>query len=203
MGYVFMVMVAGIARRQFNVAEYHRMAEVGILCEDDRVELLDGEIWQMSPIGSRHIACVNRLTAVISRQIDQSAVIMSVQNSIQLDDYSEPQPDLTLLRMQPDFYAEALPTAADVLLLIEVADTPLEYDRRIKLPRYAQAGIPEVWIVDLAENSVRVYTQSFEDSYQVIQQLRRGQTAVATRIAGLAVSVNDMLGSKQDSEEQA
>lgn len=127
---------------------------------------------------------------------------MSVQNSIQLDDYSEPQPDLALLRMQPDFYAEALPTAADVLLLIEVADTLLEYDRRIKLPRYAQAGIPEVWIVDLAENSVRVYTQPFEDSYQVIQQLRSGQTASTTGIAGLAVAVNDMLGSKQDSEEQ-
>lgn len=186
-------MVAGIARRQFNVAEYHRMAEVGILCEDDRVELLDGEIWQLSPIGSRHMACVNRLTAAISRQIDQS-VIVSVQNSIQLDDYSEPQPDLALLRMQPDFYAAALPTAADVLLLIEVADTSLEYDRGVKLPRYARAGIPEVWLVDLQENIVRAYSQPTENGYQIIRQLRPGQAAIATMIPGLAVAVNDILG---------
>lgn len=195
-----MVTVAGMVRRQFNVAEYHRMAEVGILYEDDRVELLDGEIWQMSPIGSRHAACVDRLNRAISGQIDQS-VIMSVQNPIQLDDYSEPQPDFALLRMQPDFYAEALPTAADVLLLIEVADTSLEYDRRLKLPRYAQAGIPEVWLVDLNEHSVRVYTQPFEDGYRVIQQLRAGQSVSATRIAGLVVAVNDMLGEQQSAGE--
>lgn len=169
------------------------MAEVGILCEDDRVELLDGEIWRMSAIGSRHIACVNRLTASISRQIDRS-VIMSVQNSIQLDDYTEPQPDLALLRMQPDFYAEALPTAADVVLLIEVADTSLEFDRRIKLPRYAQAGVPEVWLVDLKEKLVRVYTQPAESGYQAIRQLQPDQTVVATTIAGLAVAVKDILG---------
>lgn len=169
------------------------MAEVGILYEDDRVELLDGEIWQMIPIGSYHAACVDRLTRAISHQVYQSA-IMSVQNPIQLDDYTEPQPDLTLLRMRPDFYAEALPTAADVLLLIEVADTSLEFDRRIKLPRYAQAGVPEVWLVDLKAKSVRVYTQPTESGYQVIQQLGPDQTAVATTIAGLAVAVKDILG---------
>lgn len=169
------------------------MAEVGILCEDDRVELLDGEIWQMSPIGSHHAACVDRLNRAISRQIDRS-VIMSVQNPIQLDDYTEPQPDLALLRMQPDFYAEALPTAADVLLLIEVSDTSLEFDRQIKLPRYAEAGIPEVWLVDLREKLVRVYTRPAESGYQAIQDLAPDQTAAATTIAGLTVAVKDMLG---------
>ncbi|MBV9790991.1 MAG: Uma2 family endonuclease [Chloroflexi bacterium] len=195
-----MVTMAGITRRQFNVAEYHRMAEVGILCEDDRVELLDGEIWQMSPIGSRHAACVDRLNRLLSRRAEDDTIVR-VQSPIQLDDYSEPQPDLALLRMQPDFYAEALPTAGDVLLMIEVADTSLEYDRRLKLPRYAQAGIPEVWLVDLNEHSVRVYTQPFEDGYRVIQQLHPGQSVSATRIAGLAVAVNDMLGEQQDSGE--
>jgi Uma2 family endonuclease len=188
-----MVTVVGSERRLFSVVEYHRMAEVGILCEDDRVELLDGEIWQMSPIGSRHAACVDRLNRLLNRQVGPD-VIVRVQSSIQLDDYTEPQPDLALLRMQPDFYAEALPTAADVLLLIEVADTSLEFDRRIKLPRYAQAGIPEVWLVDLQAKSVRVYTQPAESGYQVIRQLQSDQTAVATTIAGLAVAVKDIFG---------
>lgn len=169
------------------------MAEVGILYEDDRVELLDGEIWQMIPIGSYHAACVDRLNRLLNRQAGPD-VIVRVQSSIQLDDYTEPQPDLALLRMQPDFYAEALPTAADVLLLIEVADTSQEFDRRIKLPRYAQAGVPEVWLVDLKAKSVRVYTQPTESGYQVIQQLGPDQTAVATTIAGLAVAVKDILG---------
>ncbi|HEX6292718.1 MAG TPA: Uma2 family endonuclease [Herpetosiphonaceae bacterium] len=181
------------ARRQFTVTEYQRMAETGILHEDDRVELLDGEIWKMSPIGSRHIACVNRLTAQVSRQVGQ-LVIVSVQNPIQLTDYSEPQPDLALLRMQPDFYAQALPTPSDVLLLIEVADTSLEYDRDVKLPRYAQAGIPEVWLVDLHEGTIRVYTQPTDAGYRVIQHLRSGETAVATAVDGLAIVVNDIVG---------
>lgn len=169
------------------------MAEVGILCEDDRVELLDGEIWQMSPIGAYHAACIDRLNRLLNRQA-RPDVIVRVQSSIQLDDYTEPQPDLALLRMQPDFYAEALPTAADVLLLIEVADTSLEFDRRVKLPRYAQAGIPEVWLVDLKEKIVRVYTRPAESGYQAIQELAPDQTAAATTIAGLAVAVKDILG---------
>lgn len=185
--------VAEVARKQFSVVDYHRMVEAGILHEDDRVELLDGEVWQMSPIGSRHIACVNRLTALVSRQVG-NLVIVSVQNPIRLDNYSEPQPDLALLRMQPDFYADALPTASDVLLVIEVADTSREYDRGIKLPRYAQAEIPEVWLVDLQEDVVRAYTQPTESGYQSIQQLRAEQTVAATTVPGLAVAVKDMLG---------
>lgn len=182
-----------VTRRQFTVTEYQRMAETGILHEDDRVELIAGEIWEMSPIGSRHIACVNRLTMQVSRQVGQT-VIVSVQNPIQLTDYTEPQPDLALLRMQLDFYAEALPTAADVFLLIEVADTSLDYDRDVKIPRYAQASIPEVWLVDLQAEVVSVYTQPSAAGYQRIRQLHAGERVAATTVAGLEIAVEDILG---------
>ena len=108
------------ARRLFNTEEYHRMAAAGILCEDDRVELLQGEIVEMSPIGSRHVACVNRLTQRFSTLLGKRAIV-SVQNPVLLGEFSEPEPDLALLRWRDDFYGEALPRAEDVLLLVEVA----------------------------------------------------------------------------------
>ena len=180
-----------IARRQFTVTEFQRMAETGILREDDRVELIDGEVFTMSPPGSRHVACVNRLMARMSQQAGQT-VIVSVQNPVQLTDYSEPQPDLALLQARPDFYAAALPTPADVLLLVEVADTSLEYDRDVKLPRYAEAGIPEVWLVDVEHEMATVYTQSSQPGYLSIQRLEAGNVARATRVPGLEVAVVDM-----------
>ncbi len=182
-----------VARRQFTVTEYQRMAETGILGEDDRVELIDGEIFEMSPIGSRHIACVNRLTAIMSRQVGQT-IIVSVQNPVQLTDYSQPQPDVALLRARPDFYAQALPTPSDVLLVIEVADTSLEYDRDVKVPHYAQAGIPEVWLLDLQNETVTVYTQPEQSGYGATRQLQAGEVITATAVAGLKVAVSDMLG---------
>src|SRR5262249_37658064 len=122
------VMTIQIARRQFSVADYARMRETGILAEDDRVELLDGEVREMSPIGPLHAAIVKRLNTLLSRALDDS-VILSVQDPIQLNDYSEPQPDLAILQHRDDFYAAAHPIAEDVLVVIEVADTSVEYDR--------------------------------------------------------------------------
>lgn len=180
-----------VARRQFTVTEYQRMAQSGILHEDDRVELIGGEILQMSPIGSRHIACVNRLMGTITSQVGQQ-VIVSVQNAIQLSDYSEPQPDLALLRAQADFYADALPTAKDTLLVIEVADTSLEYDRDVKIPRYAEATIPEVWLVNVKAERVTVYTQPNEVGYQHIQDFQVGKVIRATTVAHLEVAVDDI-----------
>jgi Uma2 family endonuclease len=180
-----------VARRQFTVTEYQRMAETGILHEDDRVELIDGEIFEMSPIGSRHVACVNRLLASVSQQVGQT-VIVSVQNPIQLTDYAEPQPDLVLLRAQPDFYAEALPTPLDVLLLIEVADTSLEYDRDVKIPRYALANIPEVWLVDVENETVIVYTRPSTSGYQTVQQFEAGKVIRATMVPSVEVAVDEI-----------
>ncbi len=134
-------MTPRLLRRPFTVAEYHRMAEAGVLGEDDRVELLEGEIVQMTPIGSRHAACVARLTHLFVDRLQGRAQV-NVQNPVHLSERSEPQPDLALLRPRPDFYARAHPGPADVLLLVEVAETSSDVDWTVKIPLYAGAGVP-------------------------------------------------------------
>ena len=149
-------MASSAARRRFTTAEYERMAETGILPEDDRSELIAGEIIQMNPIGGRHIQAVNRLNRLLSHIAGEQALV-SVQNPIRLSDDSEPQPDLTLLRDRD--YVGEIPAAADVLLAIEVADSSLDYDRGRKLPLYAAAGISEAWLIDLAAGSVEDWSR--------------------------------------------
>jgi Uma2 family endonuclease len=139
------------------VKDYHRMAEADVFEPDDRVELFDGEVYEMAPIGSRHAACVRRLSSALSSHIGDRA-ILSVQDPIALDDHSEPQPDVALLRPRSDFYATEHPQPADVLLAIEVADTTLLFDLDRKVPRYLEAGIPEVWVVDLIGEVVHIMT---------------------------------------------
>lgn len=153
------------------------MAEVGILRPDDRVELLRGEIYEMAPIGSRHAGCVNILTQQLITGLTGRAIV-SVQNPAILPDESEPEPDIAVLVPRPDFYTESHPGPADVLLIIEVADTSLRHDRVRKLPIYAAAGIPEVWIVDLNANRVLVYRQPRDGAYR--------QTMVVDRTGSLS-----------------
>ena len=186
-------MTVTITRWQFSVSDYARMRETGILSEDDRVELIDGEVRQMSPIGPRHVAIVNRLTARITPQTTSSA-IMSVQNPIQLTDFSEPQPDIALLHIRPDFYAAALPRPDDVLLLIEVSDTSIEYDRIEKLPRYAAAGISEVWIIDLDQNAVEQYTSPRQNHYSTKMTYQDGDRLTSVQLPSLTIAVSDILG---------
>src|SRR5215211_7801891 len=161
-------------RRQFTVHDYARMRETGILAEDDRVELLDGEIYQMSPLGSLHIAIVNRLNKLLMRQVGDDA-ILSIQNSIQLNDYSEPQPDIALLSPRDDYYDQALARPDDILLLIEVADTSFGYDRDQKLPRYATSNIAEVWIIDVEQQVVEQYVQPLQGQYTQLTKILFGQ----------------------------
>jgi Uma2 family endonuclease len=144
-----------LPRRLFTVDEYERMGEAGILGEDDRVELIEGEILEMVPIGSGHAAGVNRLTQLFSRALGDRAIV-SVQNPVRLSDLSAPQPDLALLRPREDFYASNHPRPEDVLLLVEVVETSLAYDRA-KLRVYAAAGISEVWLVNLPDGSLERY----------------------------------------------
>jgi Uma2 family endonuclease len=189
--------VAPPARRPFTVSEYERLIAADILHEDDRVELINGEILEMTPIGVRHAACVNRLNKLLMAQAGDRAII-SVQNPIQLDAHSEPQPDLVALRPHPesqevDYYESARPTAADTLLVIEVADSSLESDRTVKLPLYAQAGIPEVWIVSLTENHIEVYTQPENGAYRGAQRAGHGETLTATTLPDLRVAVDAVL----------
>ncbi|HEX8685523.1 MAG TPA: Uma2 family endonuclease, partial [Pyrinomonadaceae bacterium] len=133
-----------VNRRSFTVAEYERMGQFGIFSEDARVELVCGEIIDMSPIGERHAACVAILTQLITLRLRLSALVWA-QNPVVLDDYSEPQPDLAILKPRGDNYRTSKPTPDDVLLVIEVSDTTLEYDRQVKMRLYARAGIPEAW----------------------------------------------------------
>ncbi len=147
--------VAG-ARRLFTVEEYHRMGEVGILKPHDRVELIRGEIVEMSPIGRRHAAFVDNLTELLVTRLAGRAIV-SVQNPVVVTADSEPQPDLKLLRRRPVPYKDAEATAADVLLVIEVAETSLRYDRTVKLALYAETGVSEYWVVDAGAEAIEVY----------------------------------------------
>ena len=149
----------------FTVDDYQRMGETGILHEDDRVELIEGEIVAMPPIGSPHGGRVNRLTRILTDAVGDSAVV-APQNPIVLGIRSEPEPDIALLRPRPDFYADAHPVAADVLLLIEVADSSLQYDLNVKVPLYARQGIPEVWVVDIAHRQVLRFSRPEGGAYR-------------------------------------
>lgn len=163
------------ARRLFTVEEYHRMAEVGILKPTDRVELIRGEIVQMSPPGRRHIAFVDNLTQLLVRRLAGRAIV-SVQNPVIMTDDSEPQPDLSVLRRRSTPYKDAQATGVDVLLLIEVAETSLRYDRTAKLRLYAEAGVPEYWVVDCAAETVEVHRGPGGSGYREVFLVRDAGT---------------------------
>ena len=182
-----------VLKRLFTVDEYYRMAEAGILSEDDRVELIEGEIVQMTPIGSRHASNVMRLIRLFSQQVGDHALV-TAQNPIRLSEYSEPQPDIGLLKSRADFYAEAHPKPEDVFLIVEVADTSAGFDRETKAPLYAQAGIPELWLVDLTQDCVEVHLKPSVCGYEQVQQFRRGETISPQAFTELALNVNDILG---------
>jgi Uma2 family endonuclease len=179
--------------RRFTAAEYHQMIEAGVFSEDERLELIDGEIVQMSPIGDPHAACVRRLNAILNQRFAGQALV-DVQNPILVDVAYVPQPDLTLLRPRADFYAKGTPTSTDCLLVIEVGDTSAEFDRQIKAPRYARGGVAELWLVDLERDVVVAYRDPAGDAYQHVQVFHRGETITAVALPGPGVPVQTMLG---------
>ncbi len=166
---------APVTTYRFSVDDYYKMAEAGILHEDDRVELIEGEVITMTPIGSRHAACVSRINKLFSRALSD-AVILRVQDPIRLDDFNEPEPDLALVAFRADFYAEQHPRPEDVLLAIEVADSSLAYDRETKIPLYARSGIREVWLVDLQYGEITVYRQPTLEGYGLEQRYQPSDT---------------------------
>lgn len=186
-------MAVQVLKRRFTVEEYYQMGKAGILSKDERVELLEGEIVEMAPIGSRHAACVDRLNHLFSQQVGGRALVR-VQNPIRLGPRSEPQPDLTLLRPRPDYYAQAHPGPQDVYLVIEVGETSADFDREVKGPLYARAGIPEVWLIDLSEERVEVYREPIPQGYRVIQQVRRGEHLTLAMFPDLNLAVDAILG---------
>lgn len=181
-----------VSRHRLNVDQYHQMARSGVLAPDARVELIEGEIIDMAPIGTKHWSVVNRLTEIFVTAL-QGRAIVSVQSSIRLGDYSEPEPDLAVFKYRPDFYAERHPTAADALLVIEVADTTAPYDRGVKLPLYAKHGIPEVWIVDLEASLVRFHRQPQGDRYLDESETDRPGPTPLGAAAGVTVDLSGVL----------
>ena len=186
-------MAVQLLRRRFTADEYQLMGKVGILSEDDRLELLDGEIVEMAPIGSRHQATVDRLNLLFTSRASESATVR-VQGPVRLGDNSEPQPDLMLLRLREDFYASAHPRPDDVLLLVEVSDTSAEYDREVKIPLYARHGIAEVWLVRLEDGVLDVSRQPTADGYAQTTQAGRGETLSIQAVGGMELGVDEVLG---------
>ncbi len=154
-----------IKRRQISVDEYYRMAEVGLIGPDERVELIEGEIIDMAPIGSDHASFVIQLNSLLVKAVQDKGFV-SVQNPIRLSNRSEPEPDFAVLKPRADFYRKQLPTAADTLLVVEVCNTSERYDREIKLPLYASHGIPEVWIISIEHNTLSIYRSPIGDRYE-------------------------------------
>lgn len=181
-----------LQRRRFTVDDYYAMAHAGILHEDDRVELIEGEIIEMAAIGSHHAACVDRLTRLLVRQAGEDAVVR-VQNPVRLSDLSEPQPDLALLRPRTDFYAERHPLPPDTMLVIEVSHATLGYDRGVKLPLYARTGIPELWIVNLEERVVEVHADPAEGRFRVSSGERPGSVLQPRLLPSISVPVAEIL----------
>ena len=167
---------------RFTTEAYHQLGAAGILPEDKRVELINGEIIEMSPINSRHAGVVKLLSNILNRRLGNHYII-SVQDPIHIEEYSEPEPDLAILSYRDDFYSKSHPEPKEVVILIEVADTSLEKDRLVKLPLYAAAEIQEVWIVNLPEQQVEIYTHPVNERYTQLITHQRTDT-IEHQLAG-------------------
>jgi Uma2 family endonuclease len=179
--------------RRFTAVEYFQMIDAGVFDEDERLELIDGEIVEMSPIGDPHSACVRRLIRVLSQLCSEHAIV-DAQDPIIAGTRYVPQPDLALLRPKADFYGSGTPTPADCLLVIEVGDSSVEFDRQIKMPRYASGGVAELWLIDLPREVVVVYQDPLGDAYRHMQVFRRGEAIPLPAAEGALVPVESILG---------
>ena len=182
-----------VTRRPITVEEYHRMGDAGILTEDDRVELIEGELVAMSPIGSDHSGAVNALNRMLVMAVGNRGVV-AVQNPVILDGHSEPQPDFAVLRYRSDDYRRATPRPEDVLLVVEVANSSLHYDRAVKRPLYARRGIPEYWIVNVQAGEIEVCRTPVGDTYESVSLVGRGEVLEPSLLPGVTIPVNALLG---------
>ena len=189
-------MALHLLRGPFTVDAYQRLAELGVLRETDRVELIAGQVVEMSPIGDRHASCVRRLIQLFSRSLREAAIV-DVQNPVVLGEHDAPQPDLALLKPRADGYPKH-PRATDILLVIEVADTTLAYDRDVKMPLYARAGVPEAWLVDLAAERIDVYRDpgagAGAGAYASARAASRGDVLTLLQLPTVTVAVDEILG---------
>lgn len=181
-------------KRLFTVDEYYRMVDARILSENDRVELIEGEITQMTPIGSYHSGCVKSLNNIFFQLQAEKKVTISVQDPVRLSEFSEPEPDVVLLKHRNDFYRNAHPSAEDIFLIIEVADTTLDFDRLVKIPLYAKHGIPESWIVDVKGRKVEAFWQPESGKYVWYQTYQYNQSISLQAFPDFVISVSGIFG---------
>jgi Uma2 family endonuclease len=179
-------------RYRFDRQQYHALVQAGVLKEDTRVELIRGDLTVMSPISPRHAGTVKRLNFVFSRRLGERAVI-GVQDPFAIGDDNEPEPDLSVLKPRADFYAADHPQPADLLLVVEVADTSLRYDREVKVPLYAAAGISEVWVLNLADNLLEIYREPGPKGFRSLQRLSPGDQVSPLAFPDLNLAVADLL----------
>jgi len=189
-------MEGNVATHRFTVEEYYTMYEAGLFSDAKRVELIEGEVIDMSPISSKHAMCVSRLIHVFGRLLMQQnlfdSVSMNVQNPVRLSSRSEPQPDLLLLK--PKDYSAAHPGPSDVLLIVEVSDTSLGYDTRVKMPLYARSGIIQAIVVALGDEYLESYTEPSPAGYQGKERFHRGQSVPLIALPQIQISVDEILG---------
>ena len=181
-------------RRRLTVDDFAKMCEVGILSADDRVELIDGELVEMPPKGSEHAGIVNELANVLPGLLDP-AVRLRVQSSVQLTRYTQPEPDLAVVSRDSRLYLRRHPQPEQILIAIEVADSSLKYDREQKMPRYAAAGVPEAWLVDVRARTITVYTDATAEGYRASRTLGWSEELEATAVAGLRLTFEEILPS--------
>lgn len=180
-------------RHHFTVDDFNFLHDQGKFKPDDRLELIEGEIYEMSPIGSLHARCVKYLSNFLAQCL-AGQYIIGTQDPIILNDFNQPQPDIAVIRYQQDFYKQSHPKAADVLLVIEVSDTTVELDRNIKFPKYAAARIPEAWLVDLPAEQIEVHSHLQDKTYGMVKIYQRGDEVVSSTMPGIKFSVDDILG---------
>ncbi len=185
-------MTLQLTRRRFTVEDYYGMQRAGILSEGDRVELIEGEIVEMAPIGSLHAAAVVGLVRRFSQLVGDRALI-SAQNPLRLGEHSEPEPDFMVLKPRSDLYASRHPGPGDALLVVEVADTTLDYDRHVKAPLYARAGVGEMWIVNLQDQVVEVYREPSSQGYLLIRRALLGQQVAPLAFPDVSFAVDDLV----------
>lgn len=188
-------MPTAVLRRRFTIDEYQRMGEAGIFKNDDRVELIDGEIIQVSPIGQRHAGCVDRLNRILVTRLGELAIVR-VQGPIDIPPHSEPEPDITVLRPRADFYTSGQyhPGPEETLLVVEVSDTTLAFDRGVKLRLYARSGVPELWIVNLRGEMIEIYRDPAAGEYRDVRRAQRGETVSPQAFPEITIRVDDILG---------
>jgi Uma2 family endonuclease len=179
-------------KKLFTVDEYHRMVDAGILREGDRVELINGEVLTMSPIGLGHMAALDRATRLFVTRLGESAIVR-VGGSVRLDSFNEPQPDLVVLRAKEDFYLSGAAAIADIYLIVEVSDSSLRFDLAVKAGLYAERGIVEYWVVDVESDVLIAHSEPSSNSFRTVHHYHRGDVITPSLLPTCRMEVSSLL----------